>query len=480
MTTGGCSYPSTCSDDSEVSLQSSIGVSGFHSHRPTGINTSSQFSSAHTESSLGQLSNATISMGSYHSGFESTGLRSGHFPYSNGSLQTNPHYHLRTPRSATFDHTPKFPTNTTPFQLSFDSRTESGEPLQGPQAQQGMLAALSKKDTELLAKEQEVEHLREELRRAQMQARQAQMQSSQQNEAAYVKTVNRLEAIIKIKNREVAEVTEEMRKIQQSQATVPVDDDELYPMDKHPHGICLIINNHKFYHPTNPERAHNDRGGAEVDQYNLVQTFRYLRYRVEVEENLTHEQMTEKMMEMSLRDHSNYDSFICCILTHGERDVVHGADSIEVNLSDMTGLMKFSKTLTGKPKMFFVQACRGDKEDAGVQLDHERDSGGLQPSSVNSVIPSDADFFYGYATPSGSAAYRSKRHGSWYISELCKVFTESSYGSTLGRMMKKVNNQVSKAFTKEGLKQCSENVDRLRKEVHFFHHIRNKVGGRSH
>lgn len=343
-----------------------------------------------------------------------------------------------------------------------------------------MLAALSKKDTELLAKEQEVEHLREELRRAQMQARQAQMQSSQQNEAAYVKTVNRLEAIIKIKNREVAEVTEEMRKIQQSQATVPVDDDELYPMDKHPHGICLIINNHKFYHPTNPERAHNDRGGAEVDQYNLVQTFRYLRYRVEVEENLTHEQMTEKMMEMSLRDHSNYDSFICCILTHGERDVVHGADSIEVNLSDMTGLMKFSKTLTGKPKMFFVQACRGDKEDAGVQLDHERDSGGLQPSSVNSVIPSDADFFYGYATPSGSAAYRSKRHGSWYISELCKVFTESSYGSTLGRMMKKVNNQVSKAFTKEGLKQCSENVDRLRKEVHFFHHIRNKVGGRSH
>ena len=467
-----------CSDDSESSLQSSTGASGPYVYRPPGINTSSQFSSAQTVSSMGQLSNVT---GSYRSSSEHTGLPSSHFPYSNGSDPQILQYsgiHSPPPRSAAFDHTPKFQTST-PYQLTFDSRTESGEPLQGPQAHQGVLAALSLKDTELLAKEQEVEQLREKLRQAQMQARQAQVQPSQHNEAAYVEMVTRLEAIIRIKNKEVAEVTEEMRKIQQSQAPVPVDDDELYPMDKHPHGICLIINNHKFYHPTHPERAHNDRGGAEVDQYNLVQTFRYLRYRVEVEENLTHDQMTEKMMKMSQRDHSNYDSFICCILTHGERDVVHGADSIEVNLSDLTGLMKFSRTLTGKPKMFFVQACRGDKEDPGVQLDHERDSGGLDTSSVNSVIPSDADFFYGYATPSGSAAYRSKRHGSWYISELCKVFTESAYGSTLGRMMKKVNNLVSKAFTKDGLKQCSENVDRLRKEVHFFHHIRNNVGGRS-
>ena len=34
--------------------------------------------------------------------------------------------------------------------------------------------------------------------------------------------------------------------------------------------------------------------------------------------------------------------------------------------------------------------------------------------------------------------------------------------------MKKVNRKVSEAFTKKGHKQCTEVVDRLRKEVHFF------------
>ena len=363
-------HPSVCSEDLELSRLHS-GISGMHSYGggnvygSTGLSTGSQFTSAQTISSMGESTNTTISMGS-HPG--QSGLRFGHFP-SNGSVQMTPPFlqksgmtspppsyddvALQPPRSAACDHTPKFQT---PFGLTFDSRSESGEPLRGPQANQDLVAALSQKDTELLSKEQELQLLRDNLRQAQAEARQAHVQTSQKNEATYVETVKHLEGIIKIKNREVTDLTEEVRKMQATQAIVPVDDDELYPLDKNPHGICLIINNHKFYHPTDPEKAHNNRGGAEVDQYNLVQTFRYLRYRVEVEENLTHDEMTDRMMRMSQRDHSNYDSFICCILTHGERDVVHSADSIEVNLADLTGLMKFSKTLTGKPKMFFVQA----------------------------------------------------------------------------------------------------------------------------
>jgi len=247
-------------------------------------------------------------------------------------------------------------------------------------------------------------------------------------------------------------------------------------MDKTPHGLCLIINNHKFYHPTDPDKARNDRGGANIDQLNLTQTFRYLRYKVEVKENLTSDEMVHTLIQLSQRDHSNYDSFVCCILTHGEKDTVHGADSIPVNLFGLTGMMKFAKGLAGKPKMFFIQTLRfgsgqsGSSElvDKGVSI--EKDSGG----SRLSIIPQEADFFFGYATPLGYAAYRSQRHGSQYIRELCKVFTQSAYNRNLSSMMKKVNFQVSKAFIKDGLKQCSEYVDRLRSEVHFFHFIRPK------
>ena len=151
--------------------------------------------------------------------------------------------------------------------------------------------------------------------------------------------------------------------------------------------------------------------------------------------------------------------------------MVHGVDSIPVSLLDLTGVMKMCTTLINKPKMFFIQACRGDREDEGHKLAEEdviqQDSGGRPPNAH--TIPQEADFFFGYVTPLGNAAYQSRRHGSWYISELCKVLTKLAYTSNLGNMMRKVNDNVCKAFTKDGYKQTAEFVDRLRKEVHFFH-----------
>lgn len=216
-----------------------------------------------------------------------------------------------------------------------------------------------------------------------------------------------------------------------------------------------------MFHQVDPHYdALSDRGGAPVDQRNLFLTFEFLQYKVEVHENCTSTEMIDLMKEMSSRDHSQYDSFVCCILSHGEEGKVFGADSLPVELRDITGLIKgtFCRTLIDKPKLFFVQACRGEAEDPGIKV----------VSDGNSSLPVEADFLFGYATPPGNAAYRSRRHGSWFISELCQVFSQDSQVLGLGSMMKKVNRKVSDAYTKEGHKQCTEVVDRLRKEVHFF------------
>lgn len=320
-----------------------------------------------------------------------------------------------------------------------------------------------------------------ELEKQQLQAQLAQLQ--EQNDRIMAERVgeseqyqvnNReLEAALQKKIEEVQSLQEEMKIIQQNlQPTRPVPDvnpDELYKLEKNPHGVCLIINNHKFYHNQDPQKAHPQRGGAEIDQYNLTQTFRYLRYKVEVEENLTSDQMMDRLMKMSQRDHSRYDSFVCCILSHGEHNIIHGANSEPVNVNDLTGIMKYCVTLRNKPKMFFIQCCRGEDEDVGFERDNPGDG-----SSFRSTIPQEADFFLGFATPLGKAAYRSRKHGSWYISELCKVFTQYGYHSTLSSMMRRVNRQVSNAFTKDGYKQCTEFIDRLRREVHFFYFIRNR------
>ena len=328
---------------------------------------------------------------------------------------------------------------------------------------------------QLAAKEMEKRQLCEDLEHLQEQNIRI-MKEKEGEDVQHQENTRELEAALQKKIEEVDSLRQEVKDYQQNLQRLPqqipdMNPDELYALDKNPHGVCLIINNHRFYHDTDPTKAHPNRGGAEIDQYNLTQTFRYLRYRVEVKENLTSDQMTDCVMRMSQRDHSNYDSFICCILSHGEHDIIHGSNSEPVNINDLTGLMKLCSSLRNKPKIFFIQCCRGDDEEKGF----EKDNPGDKDRNFRSTIPRDADFFLGYATPLGKAAYRSRKHGSWYISELCKVFTQYGYHSSLSTMMRRVNRQVSNAFTKDGYKQCTEFVDRLRKEVHFFHFIRNRT-----
>ena len=179
----------------------------------------------------------------------------------------------------------------------------------------------------------------------------------------------------------------------------------------------------------------------------------------------------ELMFSMAQRNHAEYDSFICCILSHGNENVVNGADSIPVSLLDLTGVMKMCTTLISKSKMFFIQGGRGHCEDKGHNLEAEKamtqhDSRGNQPPCTN-TIPKETDFFFGYATPLGNAAYQTHCHGSWYISELCKVLTRHAYKSNLSNMMRKVNDNICQAFTKEGYKQTAEFVDRLREYTSF-------------
>lgn len=186
---------------------------------------------------------------------------------------------------------------------------------------------------------------------------------------------------------------------------------EKYDMKQFPHGLCLIINNehfvkHFFRLDLKP------RKGAEVDERNLIETFRFLGYRVEVYRNCKANEMEAVFERMQKLDHTNYDSFVCCILTHGIAGTMYmyGSDSNALDISTMT--LKLNKenckTLAGKPKLFFFQACIGKfrvASDSGIVEDSE--------------IPNEADFFFSYATPPDELAWHDPDHGSWYISELC-------------------------------------------------------------
>jgi len=238
------------------------------------------------------------------------------------------------------------------------------------------------------------------------------------------------------------------------QSACPV---EKYEMNKIPHGIAIIINNHEFH---STDHVLDDRPGSCVDEENLCSTWEYLGYEVCILKNLVAEDVIQRLKQVAEQNHYNYDSFVCCILSHGDCDGVYGADGKLVKINKIASLFKPTNcpTLAGKPKLFFIQACRGEMEDLGYEKD-----GQPKPS-----LPNDADFLFGYATPQGKVSWRSRRHGTWYISTLCEVLDNRALQCDLVTMLTIVNYRVSEAYTTEGYKQCPAPVTQLRKQVWFF------------
>lgn len=56
-------------------------------------------------------------------------------------------------------------------------------------------------------------------------------------------------------------------------------------------------------------------------------------------------------------DHSQYDCFVCCVLTHGQAGDVLCARDAAMNLEEITDpfFPDNCKTLEGKPKIFIIQ-----------------------------------------------------------------------------------------------------------------------------
>jgi len=80
---------------------------------------------------------------------------------------------------------------------------------------------------------------------------------------------------------------------------------------------------------------------------------------VEVHNDLTMETLETLLLTASAIDHSNYDAFVCCFLTHGKLGVLYTSDAKPIRILDIVEYFDdlHCESLRGKPKMFFIQAC---------------------------------------------------------------------------------------------------------------------------
>ena len=132
-----------------------------------------------------------------------------------------------------------------------------------------------------------------------------------------------------------------------------------------PYGYALIINNRKFEGVTEDGFHLNERRGSDIDLRRLGDLWQQLGFVVEKHENLTARQILLVVKDIAAKINKNRESscFVCCIMTHGTMGKIYGSDSNYIDIKYIIDLFKEVNcpALGGKPKLFFINACRGRK-----------------------------------------------------------------------------------------------------------------------
>lgn len=244
--------------------------------------------------------------------------------------------------------------------------------------------------------------------------------------------------------------------------------EDSYKMDYPEMGLCIIINNKNFHKSTGMA----SRSGTDVDAANLRETFTSLNYEVRNSNDLTREEIVELMCSVSKEDHSKRSSFICVLLSHGDEGVIFGTNG-PVDLRKLTSFFRgdYCRSLTGKPKLFIIQACRGSELDCGIETDS-----GVEDDMACQKIPVEADFLYAYSTAPGYYSWRNSKEGSWFIQSLCAMLKLHANKLELMHILTRVNRKVATEFesfsfdsTFHAKKQIPCIVSMLTKELYFYH-----------
>ncbi|CAH2300755.1 caspase-6 isoform X1 [Pelobates cultripes] len=230
--------------------------------------------------------------------------------------------------------------------------------------------------------------------------------------------------------------------------TAALDPAAEYKMNNVKRGLALIFNHERFYWQlTLPERR-----GTNADRDNLHRRLHDLGFEVRVYSDLKAVEVLEKIHEASTTDHSDFDCFICVFLSHGEDNQVYAYDA-KIEIQRLTSLFKGDKckSLVGKPKIFIIQACRGNQHDEPVLATDSTD-GVIDVPDTNVIevdaasvytLPAGADFIMCYSVAEGYYSHRETLFGSWYVQDLCEIL--KTYGTTLEltELLTLVNRKVS-------------------------------------
>ncbi|XP_077999294.1 caspase-3-like [Glandiceps talaboti] len=253
-----------------------------------------------------------------------------------------------------------------------------------------------------------------------------------------------------------------------SSQSEPIDLDFRYNMSHPQRGTAIIINNKHFQ----PQTGMNRRNGTDVDAKQLTESLTRLGFDVKQYDDLTTKKMQAVMQIQSREDHSDSDCLVVAILSHGDDGIVYGVDGT-VSVESLTKNFRGDKseTLVGKPKIFLLQACRGQKFDEGILM---KGADQTDAAPLAQRLPVEADFLICYSTVPGYYSWRNAEKGSWFVQAVCNVLDR--YGTTMDmlHMMTRASKLVAYNFESNTSsdfmnmkKQIPCTVSMLTKDLYF-------------
>ena len=216
--------------------------------------------------------------------------------------------------------------------------------------------------------------------------------------------------------------------------------DNVYNIDYSKPGIVLIINNQNFI-------GGEERKGSEKDVERILDTFEKLNFKTRSFMSQKLQQIKELIDNYSKKDYSNDSCFLCFIMSHGENGKILSFDEKLIDLkADIIKPFKSNKTLVNKPKLFFIQACRGRDSMPWIdtpQLNHDSYTNESNIDTDAFKIPKETDILYSYATVESYVSIRDPNKGSWYIQILCDVISERAANEEITHILTEVNNRMA-------------------------------------
>jgi hypothetical protein len=215
--------------------------------------------------------------------------------------------------------------------------------------------------------------------------------------------------------------------------------DNVYFMNYENPGKVFIFSNSLFETP----QLDDFQNGINKDLQKIENVFGNLNYDVERFCDKSPEEIKGILKDLTHKDYSNYSWVIVFINSHGDLDSVFGVDGEKVYVTEFSENFKRITLLKNKPKLFFVDTCRGRKSlKSKAKRFHYFDN--------QSSVDEESDLFICYATIQNHVSQFDPFNCSIFIQNFCSILEEDKENKDIDLIIREVNrrNAVCKCLRK--------------------------------